>query len=146
MTACYKNAGRWLAVRRSPSYADSGPCPALLGTAGCVCIPHALRTRFFGEYSNLKYYRILHAKHTVGWTKYRGNLQAVWRKVWEEREQVRHGASEVGNAGRRTDSWGKNRAIFSEELFSGEEFREKHYLSTTLFPLIGLEWIHKSPN
>jgi len=59
-----------------------------------------LRTGFFGEYSNLKYYRILHAKHTVGWTKYRGNsrnLQVVWRKVWEEREQVGHGASEVGN-------------------------------------------------
>jgi len=31
----------------------------------------------------------------------------------------------------------KNRAIFSGELFLGEEFREKHYLSTTLFPLIG---------
>ena len=34
----------------------------------------------------LKDYRILHAKHTVGWTKYRGNsrnLQEVWRKVWE---------------------------------------------------------------
>ena len=31
----------------------------------------------------------------------------------------------------------KNGAIFSGELFSGEEFREKHYLSTTLFPLIG---------
>ena len=31
----------------------------------------------------------------------------------------------------------KNRAIFSGDLFSGEEFREKHYLSTTLFPLIG---------
>jgi len=59
-----------------------------------------LRTRFFGEYSNLKSYRILHAKHTVWWTKYRGNsrnLQEVWSKVWEEREQVRHGASEVGN-------------------------------------------------
>ena len=25
-----------------------------------------LRTRFFGEYSNLSDYRILHAKHTVG--------------------------------------------------------------------------------
>jgi len=57
-------------------------------------------TGFFGEYSNLKYYRILHAKHAVGWTKYQGNsrnLQEVWRKVWEEREQVRHSASEVGN-------------------------------------------------
>ena len=39
--------------------------------------------------------------------------------------------------GRRTDFCGKNRAIFSGELFSGEEFREKHYLSTTWFPLIG---------
>jgi len=25
---------------------------------------------------------------------------------------------------------------FSGELFSGEEFREKHYLFTTLFPVI----------
>jgi len=43
--------------------------------------PRTLRTGFFGEYSNLKYYRILHAKHTVWWTKYRGNsrnLQEVW--------------------------------------------------------------------
>ena len=31
----------------------------------------------------------------------------------------------------------KNRATFSGELFSGEEFREKDHLSTTLFPLIG---------
>jgi len=31
----------------------------------------------------------------------------------------------------------ENRAIFSGELFSGEEFRETHYLSATLFPLLG---------
>ena len=30
------------------------------------CKRSLLRTGFFGEYSNLKYYRILHAKHTVG--------------------------------------------------------------------------------
>jgi len=33
--------------------------------------------------------------------------------------------------------FGKNRAILSGDLFSEEEFREKHYFSTTLFPLIG---------
>ena len=37
MTACYKNAGRWLAGRRPPSYADSGPCPALLLALLAVC-------------------------------------------------------------------------------------------------------------
>ena len=36
----------------------------------------------------------------------------------------------------------KNRAIFSGELFSGEEVREKHYLSTTLFPLTGCGFIN----
>ena len=33
-----------------------------------------LRTEFFGEYSKSEYYRILHTKHTVGWTKYQGNF------------------------------------------------------------------------
>ena len=37
MTACYKNAGRWLAGRRPPSYADSGPCPALWLALLAVC-------------------------------------------------------------------------------------------------------------
>ena len=37
MTACYKNAGRWLAGRRPPSYADSGPCPALCLALLAVC-------------------------------------------------------------------------------------------------------------
>jgi len=39
-------------------------------------------------------------------------------------------------AGRRTDFWDKNRAIFLERFF-GRGISEKHYLSTTLFPLIG---------
>ena len=37
MTACYKNAGRWLAGRRPPSYADPGPCPALCLALLAVC-------------------------------------------------------------------------------------------------------------
>jgi len=36
----------------------------------------------------------------------------------------------------------KNRAIFSGELFSGEEFLEQHYCPRTLFPSMSAEWIH----
>ena len=38
----------------------------------------------------------------------------------------------------------RNPAIFSFELFPGEEFREKH-LSTTLFPVIGCGFINPPP-
>jgi len=36
----------------------------------------------------------------------------------------------------------KNRAIFSGELFSGEEFLEQHYCPRTLFPSMSMEWIY----
>jgi len=36
----------------------------------------------------------------------------------------------------------KNRAIFSGEFFSGEEFLEQHYCPRTLFPSMSVEWIH----
>jgi len=36
----------------------------------------------------------------------------------------------------------KNRAIFSGELFSGEEFLEQRYCPRTLFPSMSVEWIH----
>jgi len=38
-------------------------------------------------------------------------------------------------AGRRTDFWGQNRAIFSGELFSGREFLEQHYCPYNFVPI-----------
>ena len=46
------------------------------------------------------------------------------------------------HAGRGPDFENKNRAIFSGELFSGEEFLEQHYCPRTLFPSMSVEWIH----
>jgi len=36
----------------------------------------------------------------------------------------------------------KNRAIFSAELFSGEEFLEQHYCPYNFVPINVVEWIH----